>query len=324
MNESSPLNGHDCTRRHTLRLGLVLGVGLAAGRVAPRSALAQETSVASPDAGDGYARPDLVIDAASLTDRREDPDMIVIALMPPEEFARGHIPGSLQLDWPTLEIIDTSDAAISQWRAEMETRFAALGVTPNSTVVTYDGATLFATRPWWVLRYLGHQNTRVLNGGLAAWEQAGGAIATDVAPDTPAATPALEPFPATSRSQVLAQLEEVRESLDDPNVALVDARTPEEYAQGHIPGAVNVNFPRNAAPDEPMVWRPQDEVRAMYAEVGVTPDKHVIPYCTTGVRSAVTFYTLRLIGYDDVALYTGSWEEWSNDPDTPKVTGSEP
>lgn len=62
----------------------------------------------------------------------------------------------------------------------------------------------------------------------------------------------------------------------------------------------------------------------MYEDVGVTPDKHIIPYCSTGVRSAVTFFTLRLIGYPDVALYTGSWNEWGNHPETPKATGSEP
>ncbi|MBW3634281.1 MAG: sulfurtransferase [Chloroflexi bacterium] len=322
MNEPGSNSGQYCTRRHTLRLGLALGAGLGMGRIAPRSALAQATPDVSPATGGGYARPELVIDAASLTDRRDDPDMIVVALMPPEEFARGHIPGSLQLDWPALEIIDTSDAAIADWRPEMEHRFAALGVTPKSTVVTYDGETLFATRPWWVLRYLGHEDARVLNGGLAAWEQAGGVIATDVAPATPPAAPATEPFPATSRPEVLAQLEEVRASLDDPNVVIVDARTPEEYAQGHIPGAVNVNFPRNADAEAPKIWRPQDELRAMYEEVGVTPDKRIIPYCSTGVRSSVTFFTLRLIGYDNVALYTGSWEEWSNHPETPKATGA--
>ena len=98
-------------------------------------------------------------------------------------------------------------------------------------------------------------------------------------------------------------------SLDDPNVALVDARTPEEYAAGHIPGAVNVNFPRNAEPDEPKYWKPAAELLALYADHGVTADKQVIPYCATGVRSAVTYFTLRLLGYDDVALYTGSWDE---------------
>jgi thiosulfate/3-mercaptopyruvate sulfurtransferase len=196
----------------------------------------------------------MVIDAPSLMDRRGDPELIVIALMPPEEFAQGHIPGSVQIDWPTLEVIDTSGAAIAQWRAEMERLFAGLGVTRDSTVVIYDGETHFATRPWWVLYYLGHEDTRVLNGGFGAWEQAGGKIATEVAPGTPAAEPATEPYHGTSRPDVLAQLDEVRASLDDPNVAIVDARTPEEYAQGHIPGAINVNFPRNLVAEEPSIW----------------------------------------------------------------------
>ena len=98
---------------------------------------------------------------------------------------------------------------------------------------------------------------------------------------------------------------------------LVDARTEEEYAEGHIPGAVLLPFPENAIETEPKVWKSATELRAMYEAIGVTPDKHVIPYCTTGVRSAVTYFTLRLLGFPDARLYTGSWAEWSSHPELP-------
>lgn len=112
--------------------------------------------------------------------------------------------------------------------------------------------------------------------------------------------------------------------LDDPDVVILDARTPEEYAEGHIPGAVNLNFPLNAAPDPPKFYKPADELEAMYTDIGATPDNLVIPYCASGVRSAVTSFTLHLLGYEDVALYTGSWLEWGEDPETPKTEGNEP
>ena len=119
-------------------------------------------------------------------------------------------------------------------------------------------------------------------------------------------------------------LAEVRASLGQPDVALVDARSPKEYAAGHLPGAVNIEFTRNALPDQPKDFKPAAELRAMYAAAGITPDKTVIPYCLTGVRSAVTYFTLRLIGYDDVTLFTGSWKEWSGYPDLPVTTGNQP
>jgi thiosulfate/3-mercaptopyruvate sulfurtransferase len=107
-------------------------------------------------------------------------------------------------------------------------------------------------------------------------------------------------------------------------VVLVDARTAEAFADGHIPGAIDIEFTRNAQPDPPKVWKSASELRAMYEDAGVTPDKTVIPYCTTGVRSAATYFTLRLLGYENVRLFTGSFKEWSSHPELPVTTGDRP
>lgn len=311
------------SRRQALQLGIVSTTGLASGGAA-RSSRAQSTPVASPMAGTTYAHPGMLIDAAWLEDHRSDPAMILAGFMPAEDFAHGHIPGSVQVDWPELEVIDTSDESIAHWRDETSQILASLGITRDRSVVAYDAGTLFAARLWWILHYLGHEDQHVLNGGLAAWQQASGDITTDAASTPPSTTPVVAPGEATLRPDVLAQLSEVRASLDDPDVAIIDARTPGEYADGHIPGAVNINYPRNALAETPMFWKPANELRAMYEEAGVTPDTRIIPYCSTGVRSAVTFFTLRLIGYEDVGLYTGSWKEWGDHPDTPKAVGNEP
>ncbi len=123
---------------------------------------------------------------------------------------------------------------------------------------------------------------------------------------------------------MLAPLADVEAALGREDVVFVDARTPDEYAAGHLPGAVNVNYPLNAEPEAPRFWKSTEALSALYAAVGVTPDKRIIPYCSTGVRSAVTWFTLRMIGFPDVALFTGSWAEWSAHPELPVTTGPQP
>lgn len=274
---------------------------------------------ATPTAA-GYAHPEWLAEADWLRDRLGEPGLKVVALTPSEEFDRGHVPGAVTIDWPALEVTDTSDPSLARWRGAVEGHLTRLGITPADTVVIYDDGTLFAARLWWVLDYLGHRDKRILNGGLAAWKAAGGEIETA---GTWVGYSPLTPYRSSPNPDALAQVPAVEAAIGDPAVALVDARAPEEYAAGHVPGAVNLPYTANAAPDAPKVWRPAAELRALYEGAGVTPDKRVIPYCTTGVRSAVTAFTLGLLGYD-VALFTGSWAEWSADPTRPVTTGTAP
>ena len=283
---------------------------------APRLGLATPAGTPDPAA---YARPEWLAEPAWLRDHPADPTLRVVALTPAAEFARGHVPGAVQVDWPALEVTDTADPSIARWQGEIEAALTALGIAPTDTVVVYDGGTLYAPRLWWILRQLGHADVRVLNGGLAGWQAAGGELATGAAPVGSAPR---EPYRGVPQPDVLAQLDEVVAALDDPGTRLVDARTAEEHAAGHIPGAVLVPFADNAGPDGR--WKPAAELRARYAGLGVTPDTRVIPYCTTGVRSAATYFTLGLLGYPDIALFTGSWAEWSADPELPTTVGATP
>lgn len=288
--------------------------GIATNARAAQEASPAATPSATPASGqEGYAHPEWLVDPAWITEHRDDPAVRVVALTPADEFAAGHIPGAAQVDWPELEVTDTSDPSIAAWQEEVEGVLTRLGLAPDQTVVIYDGGTLYAARLWWVLEQLGHADKRILNGGFPAWTAAGAPVETGQSTVAPAATP----YEGTPNPAVLASLTDVQAALDDPETVLVDARTAEEYADGHIPGAVLLPFPENAVPTEPKVWKDAVELREMYAALGVTPDQPVIPYCTTGVRSAVTYFTLRLLGYPDVRLYTGSWAEWSSHPELP-------
>jgi len=306
------------TRRQAVRLA-TFGAASLLDIASPHQTMGQATPGSGSTDDRGYVRPESLIDVATLVDWRSDPALVPVGFMPTEEFDVAHIPGSGQIDWPELEVIDTSDTSIDRWHRAIGELIGDLGITPDSAVVVYDNGTLFSARLWWILSYLGHERVYVLDGGLPAWQASGHDVETGPPPPTGAA-----PYVGSPNPDVLAQRDEVLALLNDEDTAIVDARTPAEYADGHIPGAVNLNYPLNAAPEPPRYIKPASELRPMYNQVGVTPDRTVIPYCSSGVRSAVTAFTLHLLGFEDVALYTGSWLEWSNAPDTPRTTGDRP
>lgn len=292
-------------RRDLLVAGALLPIGLTA-----RPASAESIPIPSPA---------LLIEAAELKARLDAGDPIkVVAFGATEEFAQGHIPGAAQVDWPELEIVETSDQQVATWRGEVEGILTRVGLLPVETVVIYDSGTLWAARLWWVLEQLGHADKAILNGGLGAWTAIEGTVeAGDAVPP-----PASEPYAGTPNDAAVATLDEVVASLDDANVVFVDARSEGEYAAGHLPGAINVDYRRNAADDGH--WLSPDELGELYGDLGVTPDKRVIAYCSSGVRSAATYVALKLAGYPDVRLFTGSFQEWASHPDLPVTTGSHP
>lgn len=269
--------------------------------------------------GAGDAAPGWLVSAEWLQRNRNQRGLKIVALTPQTDFTDGRIEGAVQIDWPALDVTDTSPASIAAWQASVARKLGNLGLTARDTVIAYDGGTLFAARLWWVLDHLGHRDKRILNGGLPAWAAAHGKTTWGT---SPAPTPAT--YDATPDASDLATLAEVKAGLGDPGIVLVDVRSPGEYRAGHIPGAVNLGYQGNALPTAPHSWKPAPTLRALYTGAGITPNKTVIPYCTTGVLSSVTFFTLRLLGYPRVRLYTGSWTEWSQHPDLPKATGDQP
>lgn len=192
---------------------------------------------------------------------------------------------------------------------------ADLGLTTASAhLQTLKRANLVATRRAGTKIYY-----RLAGEDVAALFALVRAVAHERLPDVAAAAAA---YLGPDTDQV--SREELLRRAREGEVVVLDVRPELEYAAGHIPGAVHVEFTTNALPDAPKFWKPAAELRALYEAAGVTPDQRVIPYCTTGVRSAVTYFTLGLLGYDDVALFTGSWAEWSAHPELPKATGTAP
>ena len=277
-----------------------------------------QTPAASPVPKGGLEA--LLIDVPTLAGERQVTEIRLTALMPADTFVAGHIPGSVTVDWPALELPTTTDDAIAVWTQRMQPFVSSFGSGSQFGVVIYDEGSLFSCRLWWVLDYLGYGNKRILDGGLPAWTAAG--QATETGEPGAFTTPGFEEFPL--RRDVLAPIAEVASAVGDPGVVFVDARNADEYAAGHIPGAVNIPYQTNAERDVPRSWKTDDVLLKLYAGAGVTPDRRVIPYCSTGVRSAVTWFTLRMLGFSDTSLFSGSWAEWSANPRLPVTTGPNP
>lgn len=275
---------------------------------APTPAAAQSTT---PVAGEiAQASGDLV-NVAWLSTQLNDPNLRIVAVAPTSDFDAGHIPGATQVGYSAFEISDTSAAGRQAWESNLESTLTALGITPDSTVVVYDYGTHYSPRLWWVLKQFDQEHVYLLDGGYQSWTAASLPVETGMPSDTSVGAS----YTGFADTSITASKQSVLAALDNDDVVLVDARSPEEYADGHIPGAVNIPFTENYAADGTLL--DVDSLTALYANLGVTPDRTVIVYCSTGVRAASDVFALDYLAYPDVQLYLGSYNEWSADPSLP-------
>ena len=237
-----------------------------------------------------------------------------------EEHAGAHLPGAAYVD------LDTALAAPAGAGgrhplpdpAVFAEAMRRAGVRLDRPVVVYDDWSAHAAgRAWWLLRFHGHPDVRVLDGGLAAWREEGGELAAG----------AVHPEPGDfSCSGAAGMLVVDAGGVLDVDV-LIDARAAERYrgehepvdpVAGHVPGAVNVPTSRNL--DDGGRFRSAEELRATYADVGAVPGADVAAYCGSGVTATHDLLALEVAGVR-AALYAGSWSDWITDPTRPVATG---
>ena len=238
----------------------------------------------------------------------------------------GHVPGShyLHLD---AHLSGAKTGRNGRHPLPVRAAFAGtlgrLGVTPQTQLVALDRqGGVYAARLWWMLRWMGHSAVAVLDGGMAAWTQAGGTLATSdtpprVAPPYPERAPLT---PVLSADRLAAQLGAVR---------LLDARAAERFrgdvepldaAAGHIPGALNRFFKDNLEADGR--FKPASQLHDEFAVVmGGQPASSVVHQCGSGVTACHNLLAMEHAGLTGSALYPGSWSEWSSDPERPVARG---
>lgn len=250
--------------------------------------------------------PGLLVSTQWLDEYLHASDLRIVDVRPADAYAEGHIPGAVQVDLAALATTIDDVQGMLIGPDAFATIMGQLGIDHETAVVLYDSNWgMPAARVLWALNYYGHTNAAVLNGGWDRWEEEKRAISTAVVP------PAPTHFIAQPVPHQLAELDWIQAHLNNPNVVLIDTRTPSEFAAGHLPNALNWDW-MNGVPAEGWdTLRPAQELAAELATLGVTPDKEIVTYCRSGARAAHTHLLLRTLGYPRVRNYDGSWLEWS-------------
>lgn len=290
-----------------------------------------------------YQDPEAVVSAEWLKDHVSDSDLRIIDctthLRPaqPEDgvpyhpepgradYDAGHIPGAVFLDLANdLSKPDPKLHFMCPDAAHFAGTIGALGIGDDHRVVIYSTShIMWATRLWWMFRAFGFDNAAVLDGGLKAWQAAGGAVSTEPGHYPPAR------FTAKPRPGYFVDAAAVKGAIGKDDAVTVNAlnpefhigETPSRYGRpGRVPGSVNVPA-ATLLDDENSRFTDLGEARSRFRAAGISPDKQVIAYCGGGISATVDLFLLHQLGFRDLTLYDGSMGEWARDESLPIERG---
>lgn len=266
----------------------------------------------------GYTRPELLADTEWLAGQLDNPRVRIVDARSANEYAAGHIAEAVHIDGFGSGIPRAENGDMGS-PAEFARLVGALGIDNDSTVVVYDTPTQRMGMVAWAFLYYGHQDVRILDGGLTKWLAEGRPLTTTA----PAASPTS--YVAVPVEAVYCSLEQAQAATDRDDFVFWDTRSREEYEGtragfgatgrlGHLPGAVHLDWAELLDPDK-RTLRPAGELRQMLAARGITPDKQVAGYCGMGARGALGTFVLQVLGYGRAQAYAGSFQQWSSQPD---------
>jgi thiosulfate/3-mercaptopyruvate sulfurtransferase len=247
------------------------------------------------------------------------------------DYLEGHVPGAVFLDVDTDLAAPRGDGPGRHPLPTPEVFAAAMscaGIGPRTHVVAYDfGDGSIAARLWWLLRYFGHEQVSLLDGGIKRWVAEGHPIETHVPTYAPAAfIPELHPDMVVDA----ATIEQMR---GDPRSLVLDVRMAERYegrrepvdpVAGHIPGAKNRPYPMNVRSAEDPRFLTSEELHEAFEQLGAGRAEHIACYCGSGVNACQSVFALELAGFRDALLYQGSWSDWCSVPTRAVATGPQP
>lgn len=270
----------------------------------------------------GYKHPEAIVDADWVQAHLNDPNVRLLEVdVNTRSYDEGHIAGAVGLNWQTQLQDQVVRAPVS--KEQLEALLSSAGVSNDTTIVLYgDNNNWFAAWAFWIFKYYGHDDVRLLDGGRVKWL----ADKREITTDTPSYASTNYQTKGT-REDLRAYRDQILAGLGQSGLALVDVRSPGEYSGellapanipqegaqrgGHIPSAQNV--PWSTAVREDGTFKSAAELQEIYGGKGVTSDKNVIAYCRIGERSSHTWFALTyLLGYEHVRNYDGSWTEWGS------------
>jgi thiosulfate/3-mercaptopyruvate sulfurtransferase len=288
-----------------------LAVCLAVAALLHRSALAADTKE--------YSRPELLVEPAALAKPELAKQFVVLDARDQKAFRKNRIPAARWVDAAAWAKAFGSGKDAEAWSS----RIGNLGIDRASKVVIYDGSSSKdAARIWWILRYWGVADARLLNGGWTGWE----AARLPVEAGKPHA-PAPRSFNATPQSKRLATKGQLLDALKDKSLQIVDARSEAEFCgtekeknkrAGAIPGAKHLEW-IDLIDKKTQRFKTADQLRMLFREAGVELERPTATHCQSGGRAAVMAFAMELMGAANVSNYYASWAEWGNVDDTPIV-----
>jgi len=249
-----------------------------------------------------------IISVKELSKQLKAGNCVVISAQKKKQFAKVHIKGAININHKDLYKAGAVEGRLKSV-SELATIFGKKGISNNNKIVIYDhGKGKYSGRIYWVLKYLGCKDVKILNGHITAWKSARKAITKNPTKVKKAT------FKAVVNKSVLANMANVKSG----KYLVVDVRSAGEYngtegkdvRKGHIPKAVNFDFSKMLSQGK---LKPTTQLQKMFNDAGITKDKKIILYCTTSVRAGVVFMVLKtVLKYPNVKVYDGALNEWSS------------
>ncbi len=227
-------------------------------------------------------------------------------------YKKRHAEGAVSIPRPAIVVNDPVKNMLAP-ASQIEDVMSKVGIGNDTLVIAYDdNKNMDAARLWFTLKAYGHDNVKVVSGGLNALAAAGFAV-TDAVPSVAKAVFTAGPL----KTEMLISTKEVRANVENPpaNYALIDTRTLEEYYEGSVPGSVCLNFSDSNFADN--TFKPVSQIRIRYLEQKIDYNDEVAMYCKTSIRGAHTYLVMYNAGYRNLRLYDGAWLDWTNNPMNP-------